>query len=163
MSSLLAYSYSACLSKKEQNEIDQQVKKNRKEFSRGFKTGTKAAIVVYSLYKLTETSPAFGSDSGSDSCPKPAPGVPGPPGPPSVPGPPGPPGVPGPPGPPGVIRKPTPGRRGFGPLDAPARGTFIGGATAVCASAVQSGDFLIGVICAALLVCGGIIINRPDD
>ena len=49
MSAFLAYAYSTCLSEKEQAKIDQKVKKNRKEFCRGFETGTKISIAAYSI------------------------------------------------------------------------------------------------------------------
>lgn len=52
-------------------------------------------------------------------------------------------------------------RPGFKPLNNGPKGEFIGGASAVCGAALQSGDFALGVACAILLVIGGIVINRP--
>jgi len=49
------------------------------------------------------------------------------------------------------------------PISEATRGTFVGGASAICAAALQSGDFYLGLGCAFLLVVGGIIINRSAD
>lgn len=48
------------------------------------------------------------------------------------------------------------------PLSEGTKGVFIGGASSICASALQSGDFYIGLVCAFFLVTfvGGIIVNR---
>jgi len=137
MSALLSYSYSACLSEKEQTEIDQQVKKNRKEFCRGFETGTKITIAVYSIYRLIEANRAY----AADSCPEPRPG-------PATPL-----------SNPGAV-KPTPTQPGFKPINGGTKGTFVGVASAICGAALQSGDFFLGPACAFLLIVRGIIINR---
>ena len=143
MSALLAYSHSACLSEKKQAEIDQQVKKSRKEFCRGFERGTKLSIAMYSIYRLAGANSAY----AADSCPDPgkvAPTVPENHG--------------------GVQPQPTPvqqGKPGFKPLTDGTRGAFVGGASAICGAALQSGDFYLGAACAFLLVVGGIVINRP--
>lgn len=55
---------------------------------------------------------------------------------------------------------PTP-KPGFKPLTEGPKGAFIGGASAICAAALKSGDFYLGLACAFMLVVGGIIINRP--
>ena len=134
MSGLLAYSYSACLSEKEQTKTDQQVKENRKKFCRGFETGTKIAIAVYSIYRVTEAAAAYAADNCSE--PGPAPAAPQ-----NL-----------------VVVKPTTARPGFKPIDGGTKGAFVGGASGVCA---ESGDFFLGLACAFLLIVGGIIINRP--
>lgn len=143
MSALLAYSYSTCFSEKEQAEIDQQVKKNRKEFCRGFEKGTKISIAAYSIYRLAGANSAYAADSYSD------PGK----------------AVPAVPENHGVVQpQPTPVHQvkpGFKPLNDGTKGAFVGGASAICGAALQSGDFYLGVACAFLLVIGGIIINRP--
>ena len=143
MSAFLAYSYSACLSEKEQSEIDQQVQKNRKEFCRGFEKGIKISITVYSIYRLAGANSAY----AADSCPDPGKAVPA---------------VPENNG----IVEPVPApanqvKPGFKPLTDGTKGAFVGGASAICGAALQSGDFYLGVACAFLLVVGGIVINRP--
>ena len=57
------------------------------------------------------------------------------------------------------IVKPTP-KPGFKPLGEGPKGAYVGGASAVCGAALQSGDFYLGMACAVLLVGGGIVINR---
>jgi hypothetical protein len=59
-----------------------------------------------------------------------------------------------------VAPKAKPGHK---PLSEGTKGTFVGGASAICAAALQSGDFYLGLACAFLLIIGGIVINRPDD
>ena len=137
MSGFLAYSYSACLSEKEGVKIDQQVKKNRKEFVRGFKKGIKTSILSYSIYTLVSATPAY----ANDSCPDPAPVKTDP-------------AKTGP-----VPTGPINNRPGFKPLSDRTKGTFAGG---VCLAALQSGDFYLGVACAFLVVIAGIVVNRPD-
>ena len=143
MSAFLAYSHSACLLEKEQAEIDQQVKKNRKEFCRGFKKGTKISLTVYSIYRLAGANSAYAADTGPD------PGK----------------AVPAVPENHGVVQpQPAPANQvkpGFKPLTDGTKGAFVGGASAICGAALQSGDFYLGVACAFLLVIGGIVINRP--
>ena len=130
MSGYLAYKYSACLTKNEQDKIDQETKKNKEEFFRGFKTGTQVSILIYSLYQLTSAKPAHASPA--DKCPDPN----------------------------QVAPNAKPGHK---PLSETTKGTFVGGSSAICAAALQSGDFYLGVAFAFLLVIGGIIINRSDD
>lgn len=60
MTAFLAYSYSAYLSKKEQAEIDPQVKENR---CRVFEKGIKISISVSSIYALARATSAYASDS----------------------------------------------------------------------------------------------------
>ena len=62
MTSYLAYSYSANLTKEERDEIDLRTKKSRKEFSRGFSTGitiSVSAAAVYSAYSLFASKAAY--------------------------------------------------------------------------------------------------------
>ena len=136
MSNYLAYSYSTGLTKEEQIKIDEQTKKSREQFIEGFVKGTSFSLAVYSLYSLT-TSAAYAKDS---NVPKTAPETPGDNGP--------------------VEPTPTP-KPGYKPLNESQKGAFIGGASAICAAALQSGDFYLGVACAFLLVIGGIVVNRP--
>lgn len=138
MSSYLAYSYSACLTEKEQAEIDEKVKKNRAEFCRGFRRGTQISLSIYSLYSLA-TAAAY----ASDSCPYPSKTAP--------------------PADNGAVQPAPTSKPGFKPLSEGPKGAFVGGASAICGAALQNGDFYLGLACAALLVVGGIIINRPHD
>ena len=39
------------------------------------------------------------------------------------------------------------------------KGMFVGGASSICASALQNGDFYIGLGCAVMLIMGGVVIN----
>lgn len=136
MSAFLAYSYSTGLTKKEQTAINEKTKKSREEFTKGFVKGASFSLAAYSLYLLT-TSAAYAADSNV-----PAPG----------------------PKTPGEAVQPTPtSKPGFKPISEATRGTFVGGASAICAAALQSGDFYLGLGCAFLLVVGGIIINRSAD
>lgn len=135
MSAYLAYSYSFCLTEKEQTEIDKKVKKNQEEFCRGFRTGSQISLAVYSAYLLTATTA-----QAKDMCPDP--------------------GKIAPPADSGAVQPMPNNAPGFKPLSEGTRGTFIGRASAVCAATLQSGDFLLGLSCAALLVVGGIIVNR---
>lgn len=133
MSAYLAYSYSTGLTKKQQTEIDEKTKKSREEFSKGFVKGASFSLAAYSLYSLT-TSTAYAADSNV-----PAPKTPGDTG--------------------AVQPTPTP-KPGFKPLAEGVKGTYVGGASAICGAALQSGDFYLGVACAFLLVVVGIVINR---
>ena len=136
MSAYLAYSYSTGLTKKEQTEMDEKTKKSREEFSKGFVKGASFSLAAYSLYSLT-TSAAYAADS---NVPQTAPKTPENTG----------------------TVQPTPTQKpGFKPLSEGAKGTYVGGASAICGAAVQSGDFYLGLACAFLLVLGGILINRP--
>lgn len=135
MSAFLAYSYSTRLTKKEQTEINEKTKKSREEFTKGFVKGASFSLAAYSLYSLT-TSAAYAAESN----------VPAPKTPRDT----------------GAVQPATPTPKpGFKPLTEGPKGTFIGGASAICAAALQSGDFYLGLACALMLVVGGIIINRP--
>ena len=136
MSAYLAYSYSTGLTKKEQIKIDEKTKKSREEFSKGFVKGASFSLAAYSLYSLA-TSAAYAADS---NVPETAPKTPGDTG--------------------AVNPTPTP-KPGFKPLAEGTKGAYVGGASAICGAALQSGDFYLGVACAFLLVIGGIVINRP--
>ena len=138
MSAYLAYSYSTGITNKEQTEIDEKTKKSREEFSKGFVKGASFSLAAYSLYSLT-TSTAHAADPN-------APGT-----------------APKTPGDTGAceVAKPTPtSKPGFKSLANGPKGANIGGASAICGAALQSGDFFLGVACAFLLVVGGIVINR---
>lgn len=134
MSAFLAYSYSTGLTKKEQTEINEKTKKSREEFTEGFIKGASFSLAAYSLYSLT-TSAAYAADS---NVPAPGPKIPGDTG----------------------AIQPTP-KPEFKPLSEGAKGVYVGGASAICGAALQSGDFFLGLTYAFLLVVGGIIINRP--
>ena len=139
MTAYLAYSYSTCLTEDKKIQIDKKVKESREEFSRGFQTGTKISLLAYSVYLLTKDTPVY----AADSCPDP--------------------GQVAPPANNQAV-KPAPRpetKPGFKPLSEGTKGAFVGGASAICGAALQSGDFILGLACAMLLVAGGIIINRP--
>lgn len=137
MTAYLAYSYSTGLTKKEQIEIDEKTKKSREEFSKGFVKGASFSLATYCVYSLA-TSAAYAADSNiPGTTPKGTGGVQPAPGPTSKPG--------------------------FKPLSEGTKGTFVGGASAICGAALQSGDFYLGLACAFLLVVGGIVINRPNN
>ena len=53
--------------------------------------------------------------------------------------------------------KPKPG---FKPLPAGSKGVTIGGVGGVCTAVLQSGDFILGLMCAMLLIGIGVINNR---
>lgn len=77
MSGYLAYKYSLGLTKEEAYKTDQQVRKNQKEFWRGFKTAAKFSILMYVSYQLTKANSAHASDKFPDSnqvVPSPKPG-----------------------------------------------------------------------------------------
>lgn len=136
MSAYLAYSYSIGLTKEEQIKIDEKTKKSREEFSKGFAKGASFSLAAYSLYSLT-TSAAYAADS---NVPAKTPGDTG-----AV--------------QPAPKSNPKPG---FKPLGKGPKGAFVGGASAICGAALQSGDFALGLACAFLLVVGGIVINRSQ-
>jgi hypothetical protein len=138
MSAYLAYSYSTNLTIKEQTEIDEKTKKSREEFSKGFVRGVSFSLAAYFLYSLT-TSAAYAAES---KVPAKRPKTPVDTG--------------------AVTPKPT-SKPGFKPLSEGVKGTFVGGASAICAAAMQSGDFYLGLACALMLVVGGIVINRSTD
>ena len=137
MSAYLAYSYSTRLTKKKEIEIDEKTKKSREEFSKGFVKGASFSLAAYSLYSLA-TSAAYAADSNVPATPK----------------------TPGDTGAvqPAPASKPKPG---FKPLSEGTKGAYVGGASAICGAALQSGDFFLGLACAFLLVVGGVVINRP--
>lgn len=141
MTAYLAYSYSIGLTKEQQTEIDKRVNKSQEEFSRGFRTGIQISLSIYTVYSF-----AVASAYAADTCPDPA----------------GPPQNNGNNGAVQPVPDNTP-KPGFKPLSDGSKGAFVGGASAICGAALQSGDFALGVACAVLLVIGGIIINRPHD
>jgi hypothetical protein len=136
MSLYLAYSYSSCLTKKEENKINERVHYSQEQFYQGFNKGVKFSLMAYSIYSLT-TTVAYASDQcpSTDTCPSPA----------------------NPPAPGTDVVKPKPG---FKPLPSAAKGAAIGGATGVCGAALQSGDFIYGLLCGLLLVGIGWVNNR---
>lgn len=131
MSAYLAYSYSSNLTIKEQTYIDKKTKKSRKEFSKGFVKGVSFSLIAYFLYSLT-TFATYAEESNIPTTPRDTVAV---------------------------ESKPT-SKPGFKLLTDGTKGTFVGGASAICGAALQSGDFYLGLACAFLLVIGGIIINR---
>jgi hypothetical protein len=143
MSAYLAYSYSINLTDQEKILVDSRIEKSRKDFSKGFQKGMKVSLSVYSIFllvKSTATSvhaadvPDGTSDSNVSPNVCPEPGA--------------------------LVPAAKPGMK---PLDGNIKGTFVGGATAICGAFFQSGDFMLGLTCAVLLVVGGIIINRPPN
>ena len=131
MSGYLCYSYSSCLSQEEENEINERVIQSQEQFCKGFNKGLKVSLMIYSIYSLT-TRVVY----ANDQCPEPTKS----------------------PSPRGKeLVKPKPG---FKPVPAGAKGVAIGGAGGVCTAALQSGDFVLGVMCAILLIGIGIINNR---
>ena len=135
MSGYLCYSYSSCLSQEEESEINERVFQSRELFCRGFNKGLKVSLMIYSIYSLT-TTVVHANDQcpEPDKSPSPAPRRRG-----------------------KELVKPRPG---FKPVPAGAKGVAIGGAGGVCTAALQSGDFVLGVMCAILLIGIGIINNR---
>ena len=139
MTAYLAYSYSTGLTKEEKIEIEERVTKSQQEFRRGFIKGTTFSLTAYSVYLLT-TSVAHASDvpavdtNGPAAAPKDT----------------------------CVAPKPD-SRPGFKPLGDGPKGAFIGGASTICATALQTGDFYLGVACSVLLVIGAIVVNRSKD
>ena len=136
MTAHLSFPYNTGLTKNEQIKIDERTKQSRKEFSKGFVQGSSIAIGVSFFYSLAfGTFAAHATDGGA---PAPAgdtcPGAVAP------------------------VSKPR-----FKPLSDGVKGTFVGGAGAICTGALQSGDFLLGLACAFLLVLGGILMNRPNQ
>jgi hypothetical protein len=133
MSAYLAYSYSINLTDEEKIKVDSRVEKGRKDFSKGFQKGMKVSLSMYSIFLLVKSTTTLVHAAGTpDFNVHPEPVVP--------------------------VAKPKPGMK---PLNEKARGAFVGGSSAICGAALQSGDFALGLACAFLLVVGGIIINRP--
>ena len=69
------------------------------------------------------------------------------------------------PGDTGAVQQPKPtttSKPGFKPLSERTKGTYVGGTSAICGAALQSGDFYLGLACAFLLVVEGLIINRSN-
>lgn len=102
MSAYLAYSYSTGLTKEEQIEIDEETKKAREEFTKGFAKGASFSLAAYSLFSLA-TSAAHAADSNvpaDTGATQPAP-------------------------------KPN-SKPGLKPLGEGPKGAFIGGASAIC-------------------------------
>lgn len=134
MTAHLSFPYNTGLTKNEQIKIDERTKQSRKEFSKGFVQGSSIAIGVSFFYSLAfGTFAAHATDGGA----------------------------PAPPAPPGAVAPVS--KPGFKPLSDGVKGTFVGGAGAICTGALQSGDFLLGLACAFLLVLGGILMNRPNQ
>ena len=140
MSAYLAYSYSARLTEKKQDEIDKKVKKSQEEFFKGFRRGAQISLSIYFVYSLA-TAAAHASDSspGADKV------------------------VPGEAVNNRQVQPAPTNKPGFKPLSDGSKGAFVGGSSAICGAALQSGDFFLGLSCAFLLVIGGIIINRPAN
>lgn len=60
----------------------------------------------------------------------------------------------------GAVQPAPTSKPGFKPLSDGTKGTYVGGARGICAAALQSRDFYIGVAYAFLLIVGGIVVNR---
>ena len=137
MSAYLAYSYSINLTDEKKIEVDSQVDKGRKDFSKGFQKGMKVSLSIYSIFLLVKSTAilvhAVDVPAGKPDFnvrPEPEPVVP--------------------------VAKPR-----MKPLNDAVKGTFVGGSSAICGAVLQSGDFALGLACAFLLVIGAIIMNRP--
>ena len=132
MSGYLYYSYSSCLSQEEENEINERVIESQEQFCKGFNKGLKVSFIIYSIYLLTTTVV-----DANDQCPEPAKS------PSSESG--------------KELVKPKPY---FKPVPAGVKGVAIGGVEGVCTAALQIGDFILGLMCAMLLIGIGVINNR---
>jgi len=133
MSAYLAYSYSINLVEEERIRIDSRVEKGRNDFGKGFQKGIKVSLSMYSIFLLVKsTAHAADVPAGTpDFNVCPEPSV-----------------VP--------VAKP-----GMKPLSEGTKGAFVGGSSAICGAALQSGDFALGLACAFLLVIGAMVVNRP--
>jgi hypothetical protein len=137
MSAYLAYSYSINLTDEEKLKVDSRVEKGRKDFGKGFQKGMKVSLSMYSIFLLVKSTATLVH------------------------------AVDVPAGTPDFNGRPEPGpvvpvaRPGMKPLNEGVKGAFVGGSSAICGAALQSGDFALGLACAFLLVVGGIVMNRP--
>ena len=139
MSAYLAYSYSTNLTYEEKIKIDSRIEKSRKDFSKGFQKGMRISLSTYFIFLLLKSisTPAYAADVPAG---KPDPNI----------------------GPEqGLVSPAKTPKPGMKPLGEGPKGAFVGGASAICGAALQSGDFALGLACAFLLVIGGIVINRP--
>nr|ULD16107.1 hypothetical protein [Cylindrotheca closterium] len=139
MSEYLCYSYSSCLSQEEENEINERVSQSQEQLYKGFNKGLKVSLIVYSIYSLTTTivhanDQCPGVDPAPNKSPSSAPRRNG-----------------------KELVKPKPG---FKPVYARAKGVAIGGAGGICTAALQSGDFVLELMCAIVLIGVGVINNR---
>jgi hypothetical protein len=136
MSAYLAYSYSINLTDEEKIKVDSRVEKGRKDFSKGFQKRMKVSLSMYSIFLLVKSTATL-VHAGD---------------------------VPA--GPPDFNVRPEPrlvvpvAKPGMKPLNKGVKGAFVGGSSAICGAALQSGDFALGLACAFLLVVGGIVMNR---
>jgi hypothetical protein len=114
--------------------------KSRQEFSQGFLKGVSYSLSAYSIYAMV-TSVAEAADSNTPATNSKTPGDTG-----------------------GVQPSPNSpnSKPGFKPLFEGTKGTFVGGAFTICAAALQSGDFYLGLGCAFMLIIGGIGVNRAQ-
>jgi hypothetical protein len=60
-----------------------------------------------------------------------------------------------------VCPEPPVSKPGMKPLNEKTKGAFVGASSTICATALQTGDYALGIACAFLIVIGAIIINRP--
>ncbi len=123
---------------KEPFEIDKQVKKTQKEFRRGFVKGSCISLTIYSVYSLA-TAASHAAYSCSDPSNLPALADTD------------------------AIQPTLTNKPELKPLSEGSKGAVVGGASVICGSTLQSGDFYLGLACAMLLVIGGIVINRPQN
>ena len=141
MSAYLAYLYSVNLKDEERIKVDSRVKDGQKDFSKGFKKGMILSLSMYPIFLLVQPVTAVDVPPGKPDLnvsPEPAPTAP--------------------PGNPGAVAPFVKG--GTTPLGQGVKGTFVGGAGSICAAFFQSGDFLLGLSCAFLIVIGAVVINR---
>lgn len=59
----------------------------------------------------------------------------------------------------GAVQPAPTSKPGFKPLSDRTKGAYLGGTSGICAAALQSRDFYIGVACAFVLIVGGIVVN----
>jgi hypothetical protein len=133
MPAFLAHFYSLKLTNEKKVKADSQVKKSRKDFNKGFRKGMKVSFSLYSIFLLIKytATPVHAADVPEFNTC---------------------------PEPEAVVPVVRPGMQ---PLNEVVKGAFVGGSTTVCAAFFQSGDFLIGLACAILVVTGAIVINKP--
>ena len=135
MSLYLGYSYSSCLSKEEEEEINKRVRESRKEFCKGASDSLKVCLTIQSIYSLT-TQAAY----ASDQCPNTPGQVPA-----NTPA--------------KDVAKPKP-KPGFKPLTRRQVGASTSAGGTICAIAIASGDYLLGGACIMLVFVFLNIVNR---
>ena len=107
------------LTKKKQEHTDQQVIKNRAEFSKGFKKGIKVSFTIYSLYTLMKPAASDASSINPETVPKNQPPMEQP------------------------QVSPAPAKPGCKPLSPATKSTLSDGISEMYYAAAQSGDFIL--------------------